>query len=91
MPGACGIACEICVLHEKGMCPGCVPGTDPKAPAFVETLKGWGLSCAVLECAIKNKADYCFRCENFPCDIHYQAAVPYTKELLDVWKGFLKK
>ena len=66
MPAACGIACEICVLHEKEICPGCAPGNDPKASAFMETLKGLDMSCPVLECAIKNKVDYCFRCENFP-------------------------
>jgi len=91
MPGACGIACEICVLHEKEMCPGCPPGTDPKAPAFVEEMKRECLSCPVIECAVKNKVDYCFRCEGFPCDIHYQAAFPYTNALLDTWKRSLGK
>lgn len=91
MPGACGIACEVCGLHEKGMCPGCAPGTDPRAPEFVEILKGLGISCPVLECTIKNKVDHCFRCEKFPCDVHYQAEMPYTKKLLDAWKEFLKK
>ena len=91
MPGACGIACEICVLHEKEMCPGCAPGTDPKALAFVEGMKGLGLSCPLIECAIKNKVDHCFRCKEFPCDVHYQAAFPYTNALLDTWKRFLGK
>ena len=91
MPGACGVACEICALHEKGMCPGCVPGTDAKAPEFVETLKGWGITCPVLECAIKTKTDYCFRCPKLPCDVHYQALAPYSKALLDTWKKFLEK
>jgi hypothetical protein len=91
MPGACGIACEICVLHEKEMCSGCAPGTDPKAQAFIEELKGEGLSCPVIECAVKNKVDYCFRCEGFPCDIHYQAALPYTNALLDTWKKYSGK
>lgn len=90
MPAACGIACEICALHEKEMCPGCAPGNDPKAPAFMETLKGLDMSCPVLECAIKNKVDYCFRCEKFPCDVHY-LGFPYAKEFLDTWKKFLGK
>jgi len=89
MPGTCGIACEICALHEKEMCPGCAPGNDARAPAFVEMLKGLGISCPVLECAIRNKVDHCFRCEEFPCDLHYQG--PYTKGILDTWKQFLKK
>jgi hypothetical protein len=90
VPSACGIACEICVLHEKEICPGCAPGNDPKAQAFMEILKGLDMSCPVLECAIKNKVDYCFRCEKFPCDVHY-LGFPYSKELLDTWKKFSGK
>jgi len=91
MPAACGIACEICALHGPEMCPGCAPGIDPKAPAFVETLKGLGISCAVLECAIKNKVDHCFRCKEFPCDVHYVEHKVFAKELLDTWKKFMRK
>ena len=38
MPSACGIACEVCGIREKGFCPsdGCVPGTDQKAPEKIE-------------------------------------------------------
>jgi len=56
----------------------------------METLKGLDMSCPVLECAIKNKVDYCFRCEKFPCDVHY-LGFPYAKELLDTWKKFSGK
>jgi hypothetical protein len=91
MPAACGIACEVCSLKEKGMCPGCVPGNDARAPAFVETLKGIGVSCPVLECAIKANRDYCFKCPKFPCDVFYQAEFPYSKKLLDMFKVILKK
>jgi hypothetical protein len=87
MPAACGIACEVCKLKE--MCGGCVPGTDERAPARLEQLKGMGLPCPVLECAIKNKVDYCLRCDKFPCDVHYQG-FPYSKNLLDVFKRFLQ-
>jgi hypothetical protein len=85
VPSACGIACEICILHDKEVCPGCAPGNDPKAQVFMETVRGWGMPCPVLECAINNKIDYCSRCEKFPCDVHYQG-FPYSKELLDSWK-----
>lgn len=91
MPGACGIACEVCVLKEKGICPGCAPGTDEKARAMVEWLKGVGISCPVLECAIKSKVDYCLRCESLPCDVLHQAEFPYSKKLLDMFKEMLKK
>ncbi len=42
MPGACGLACEVCGLREKGICAtsgGCVPGTDPEAPKKLENFK----------------------------------------------------
>ena len=41
MPSACGIACEVCGIREKGFCPhdGCVAGTDPKAPEKLEIFK----------------------------------------------------
>jgi len=91
MPGACGMACEVCIIQEKGICPGCVAGTDAKAPAMVEWLKKMELSCPVLECAIKSKVDYCLRCENLPCDVLYQAEFPYSKKLLDMFKEWRKK
>ncbi len=91
MPAACGMACEVCSIREKGICPGCVAGTDAKAPAMVEWLKKMGFSCPVLECAIKSKVDYCLRCEKFPCDVLYQAEFPYSKKLLDMFKAVLKK
>lgn len=91
MPGACGMACEVCVIREKGICPGCVAGTDAKAPEMVEWLKGVGISCPVLECAIRSKVDYCLRCEKLPCDVLYEAEFPYSKKLLDLFKDVLKR
>lgn len=89
MPAACGVACEVCGVLAKGGCPidGCVAGNDPRAPERLEKLKAAvGESCAVLECAIKNKVDYCLRCEKFPCEIHYQE-YPYSRKFLDIFKG----
>jgi len=86
MPAACGIACEVCGFKE--MCGGCVPGTDPKGPERLEQLKQMmGAPCAVLDCAVKNKVDFCLRCDKFPCEVHYQG-FPYSKNLLDVFKKF---
>lgn len=82
------------MVHQKGVCPGCAAGTDAKAPAMVEWLKGIGLGCRVLDCAIENKVDYCLRCENLPCDLLYQAEHPYSKGFLDMFraiKEILKK
>lgn len=87
MPAACGMACEVCQF--KVMCGGgCFSGTDPKASERAKKIREmFGGPCAVLECAIKNKADYCLRCEEFPCDVHYQE-FPFSKKLLDAYKKF---
>jgi hypothetical protein len=94
MPAACGLACEVCVFPEKEMClvgDRCVAGTDPRAPEKLERFKAaTGHPCLILECAIKNNVDYCFRCEKFPCEIHYQAEL-YSHKLLDLIKGMLQK
>ena len=94
MPGACGLACEVCGFLPKGICPtidGCVAGTDTKAPEKAEKFKtAMGDPCLILECAIKNKVDYCFRCDKFPCDVHYQAEL-YSKKLLDMIKEMKEK
>ena len=94
MPAACGLACEICGFPEKGMCltdGGCVAGTDPRAPEKAEKFKAaMGHPCLILECAIKNKVDYCLRCDKFPCEVHYQQEL-FSKKTLDVIKGVLEK
>ena len=93
MPSACGLACEVCGIREKVGCApdGCVPGNDPKASGKLEKFKtANGRPCYVLECAIKNKVDYCTRCDEFPCEVHYQDG-PYRKEVLDMIKGALGK
>jgi len=41
-------------------------------------------------CAIKNKVDHCSRCDQFPCEIHYEQEV-YSKKLLDMIKEMLEK
>ena len=41
----------------------------------------------MLECAVKNKVDYCLGCKKFPCDIAYQE-IPYSKKVLDIFKKF---
>jgi hypothetical protein len=93
MPSACGLACEVCGLRDRGLCPidGCVAGTDPKAAEKLEKFTAaMGHPCPILECAIKNKVDYCTRCDEFPCEVHYQQEL-YSKKLLDMIKGMLGK
>ena len=85
--GACGIACEVCRNYVQKECSGCEAGTAEAAPAFVETLKGIGFSCPVLECAIRSEVGYCLRdCGRFPCKVHYRE-LPYSKKLLDMFKA----
>ena len=93
MPSTCGLACEICGFPERGLCPTdrCVAGTDPKAPEKLEKFKAaMEHPCLILECAINNNVDYCFRCAKFPCEIHYQQEV-YSHKLLDMIKDMLSK
>ena len=94
MPAACGVGCEVCEFPERGLCPidRCVAGTDPRAPEKLEKFKAAiGHPCFVLECAISKKVDYCFRCDEFPCDIHYNKQQIYSHQLLDMIKGMLGK
>lgn len=93
MPSVCGIACEICAFPTKGLCPidRCGPGTDPKAPEKLEKFTSvFGHPCLILECAIKNGVDYCFQCDQFPCEVHYKQEI-YSKKLLDMIKGMVQK
>jgi hypothetical protein len=95
MPSACHNACEVCGIRERVGCPlgdGCVPGTDPKAPEkLAKFTAAMGHPCFVLECAINKKVDYCTRCDEFPCDIHYNKQQIYSHQLLDMLKGMLVK
>jgi hypothetical protein len=94
MTGACGLNCDVCGFMVKGMCPigGCVAGTDPKAPEKLEAIKkAIGMPCPALECAIKNKVDYCLKCDKFPCEVHYKAEHPYSKKFLDFVKAAKEK
>jgi len=88
---ACGMACDICKL--KDACGGgCLPGTHEGAPERQQQIKEkLGETCPILGCAIKNKVDYCLRCDSFPCDLHFQNEVPYSKKYLKAYKSFLKK
>ncbi len=86
LPGACGVACDVCMLKEK--CGGCVSGTDPDAPRVLERLKTMGNPCPVLKCAIENSIEYCLSCEKFPCETHYRHEIPYSKKSLDLFKKF---
>jgi hypothetical protein len=93
MPGACGLACEVCGALATGGCPigGCVGGTDPKAPEKLERSKAaMGQACSLLACAIDKQQGYCLSCAEFPCDVHYNREL-YSKKTLDMIKGLKEK
>ena len=93
MPGACGLACEVCGALAGGGCimEGCVAGTDQKAPEKLEKFKAvTGRPCLILECAINKKVDHCLRCDEFPCQVHYQQEL-YSKKTLDMIKAIKEK
>lgn len=82
MTAACGIDCEICELKPE--CGGCPSGTDPGAKDRLDELKkDIGMICPVLKCAMEKNVDYCLRCNDFPCDIHYKYNYPYSDLFLD--------
>ena len=88
--GACGIACGVCSLYEKGLCEGCCSGIDEDIERTIEWMRKEIGGCSILECAHKNKTDYCLRCRNFPCELHYEKG-PYKRNFLDVLKGYFEK
>ena len=93
MPAACGLACEVCGFLEMGFCTldGCVAGTDPSAPQKLEKFKAKrGHPCFILECAIKNNKDYYLRCNEFPCEVHYEQEL-FSKKVLDMIKAMKEK
>ncbi len=88
--GACGIACQICTLWEKGFCKGCCSGIDKNVLKTIEWLREEIGGCSVLECACKNKIDFCLRCDSFPCKLHYGKG-PYKDGFLNELKPYFEK
>ena len=85
--GACGIACEVCGLHTKGICGGCGPGTDESSKVKLEKMKEMGVECQILGCAVKNKIEFCSRdCNKFPCEIYVKGNFPYSQVYIDMYK-----
>lgn len=56
----CGMNCGLCLayLREKNKCPGCSNGRK---------VNGRCIKCAIKLCK-KRQGEYCFSCEEFPCD-----------------------
>ncbi|RLI05418.1 hypothetical protein DRO26_02260 [Candidatus Bathyarchaeota archaeon] len=84
--GACGIACEVCRCYVENVCPGCTSGKDA-AQKLEKQKQTLGFTCPVLECAFKQKIDYCMKnCKEFPCKVFYEAEFPFSKKFLDAMK-----
>jgi len=88
---ACGMACDICKLQEA--CGGgCLPGTHKDAPVRQEQIKNkLGHTCPILACAMEKKVDYCLRCDDFPCDIHFEKEVVFSRKYLKTYKDYMEK
>ncbi len=88
---ACGMACDICKLQDA--CGGgCVPGTHELAQARQDQIKEkLGHTCPILACAMERKIDYCLRCEDFPCKIHFEKEVIFSRKYLTTYKNYMEK
>lgn len=87
----CGLNCARCKMVEQEGCGGC------RGP--VE--KNWSPGCQFRPCALAKGVDYCFQCEQFPCEgieafasdgcDHHRLAVENMKKMLemglDEWKA----
>jgi hypothetical protein len=54
----CGLNCAKCKVLARGECAGC------RGPA----VKNWSPDCEFRPCAQRRGHDYCFQCDEFPCD-----------------------
>lgn len=84
--GACGIQCDACALHARGICSTCGPGTSPEAARKLEAqVRLLGGPCPILACAVERGVDHCPRdCEEFPCGIFASSPYPYSSGYLDM-------
>ena len=51
----CGICCSFCPGYRAGECPGCPGHKD---------------HCKILQCALSKEIEYCFHCDDFPCELY---------------------
>ena len=89
--GACGISCDACRLHQRGLCSSCGSGTSRQARLKIEAqLRLLGSPCPILACARLNRIEYCLRdCDQFPCENFSSQGVagyPYSENYLNMQK-----
>lgn len=63
----CGIACEFCPNMTENNCPNGETGCIPKENKF----------CKIASCAFKKGIHYCFKCNDFPCEITKKGPISY--------------
>jgi hypothetical protein len=84
--GACGINCDVCKLRLMGTCSSCGPGRSPEAERKLQAQRRLiGDTCAILECAVFKRVDYCLRdCGTFPCDNFFMGPYPFGVGFLNM-------
>jgi len=82
--GACGICCDVCRLHLKGICSTCGPGTGDEAGGKLAAQeRRLSQPCPVLACARFKRVDYCMRdCQDFPCDNFRSGPYPFSRSFI---------
>lgn len=71
----CGLNCGLCTMRLGGHCGGCGNGNQ---------------SCKIARCSIEHgKVEYCFRCEEFPCDKYrdtdeYDSFITHRNRMADM-------
>jgi hypothetical protein len=83
---ACGINCDVCGLHAKGICSTCGPGTSPEASRKIKVQEQLlGQPCPILACARMNHVDHCLRdCDAFPCENFSRGPYPFSQGFLEM-------
>ena len=86
--GACGINCETCRLHRRGVCGSCGGGTSDIGGYKIKIQeKLLGAPCPILACARLNRIDYCLGdCDTFPCENFVSSTYPFGEGFLNMHK-----
>jgi len=83
---ACGINCDVCRLHLKGICSTCGPGTSPEAARKIRLQEQLlGQPCPILACARMNQIAHCLSdCDAFPCENFTRGPYPFSQGFLQM-------
>jgi len=83
---ACGINCDVCRLHARGLCSTCGPGTSPEAARKIRLQEQLlGQPCPILACARMNQIAHCLGdCDAFPCENFTRGPYPFGQGFLQM-------